>query len=131
MLVCLLFSTLIFNFLQSPDSEGVQTPSNKPKLVASRVKTSAIWDSDGVFVDPDGLHIGPEAIDKAIVHLLLKFPGFVFSALGVPDSHNGIGRLAWGFGAAGKTPAVSGLEVIVSKAGKIEALYTFLDPARK
>jgi hypothetical protein len=65
------------------------------------------------------------------VHLLLKFPDFVFSALGVPDSHNGIGRLAWGFDAAGKTPSVSGLEVIVSKAGKIEALYTFLDPARK
>jgi hypothetical protein len=130
-LVCLLFSTLIFDFLQSTDSKRVQTPSSKPKLVASRVKTSAIWDSDGVFVDPDGLHIGPEAIDKAIVHLLLKFPDFVFSALGVPDSHNGIGKLAWGFGAAGKTPAVSGLEVIVSKAGKIEALYTFLDPARK
>ena len=130
-MVCLLFSTLIFDFLQSTDSKRVQTPSNKPKLATSRVKTSAIWDSDGVFVDPDGLRIGPEAIDKAIVHLLLKFPDFVFSALGVPDSHNGIGRLAWGFGAAGKTPAVSGLEVIVSKAGKIEALYTFLDPARK
>jgi hypothetical protein len=130
-LVCLLFSTLIFDFLQSTDSKRVQTPSNKPKLATSRVKTSAIWDSDGVFVDPDGLRIGPEAIDKAIVHLLLKFPDFVFSALGVPDSHDGIGRLAWGFGAAGKTPSVSGLEVIVSKAGKIEALYTFLDPARK
>jgi hypothetical protein len=126
-----LFSTLIFDFLQSTDSKRVQTPSNKPKLATSRVKTSAIWDSDGVFVDPDGLRIGPEAIDKAIVHLLLKFPDFVFSALGVPDSHDGIGRLAWGFGAAGKTPSVSGLEVIVSKAGKIEALYTFLDPARK
>jgi hypothetical protein len=40
-------------------------------------------------------------------------------------------RLAWGFGAAGKTPAVTGLDVIVSKASKIEALYTFLDPAYK
>jgi hypothetical protein len=96
-----------------------------------RMAISTIWESDGVFIDPDGLHIGPEAIDNAVEHLLLKFPDFVFSALGVPDSHDGIGRLAWGFGAAGKTPSVSGLEVIVSKAGKIEALYTFLDPARK
>ena len=89
-----------------------------------------VWPPRATF-DPDSLPIGPEAIDKAVVHLLLKFPDFVFSALGVPHSHNGIGRLAWGFGAAGETPAVSGLEVIVSKAGKIEALYTFLDPARK
>jgi hypothetical protein len=94
-----------------------------------RIAISTIWESDGVFIDPDGLHIGPEAIDNAIEHLLLKFADFVFSELGVPDSHNGIGRLAWGFGPAGKKPAVTGLDVIVSKAGKIKALYTFLDPA--
>jgi hypothetical protein len=96
-----------------------------------RTAISTIWESDGVFVDPDGLHIGPEAIDNAIERLLLKFPDFVFSKLGVPDSHNGIGRLTWGFGPAGKKPAVTGLDVIVSKAGKIEALYTFLDPAER
>jgi len=94
-----------------------------------RIAISTIWESDGVFIDPDSLHIGPEAIDNAIEHLLLKFADFVFSELGVPDSHNGIGRLAWGFGPAGKKPAVTGLDVIVSKAGKIKALYTFLDPA--
>jgi hypothetical protein len=43
----------------------------------------------------------------------------------------GAWRLAWGFGAAGKMPAVTGLDVIVSKTGKLEALYTFLDPAQK
>jgi hypothetical protein len=96
-----------------------------------RTAISTIWESDGVFVDPDGLHVGPEAIDNAIERLLLKFPDFVFSKLGVPDSHNGIGRLTWGFGPAGKKPAVTGLDVIVSKAGKIEALYTFLDPAER
>jgi hypothetical protein len=38
-LVCLLFSTRILDFLQSPDSMVDATPSNHPKLVASRVKT--------------------------------------------------------------------------------------------
>jgi hypothetical protein len=94
-----------------------------------RTAISTIWESDGVFIDPDGTHIGPEAIDNAVEDLLLKFPNFVFSELGVPDSHNGIGRLTWGFGPEGKKPAVAGLDVIVSKAGKIKALYTFLDPA--
>ena len=96
-----------------------------------RIAISTIWESDGVFIDPDGLHIGPEAIDNAVQHLLLKFADFVFSELGVPDSHNGIGRLAWGFGPAGERPAVTGLDVVVSKAGKIEALYTFLDPVQR
>ena len=36
-----------------------------------------------------------------------------------------------GFGRAGEKPAITGLDVIVSRAGKIEALYTFLDPAQK
>jgi hypothetical protein len=103
---------------------GERDPHNR------RMAISTIWDSDGVFVDPDGLHIGPEAIDKAIEQLLLKFPDFVFCEASVPDSHHGIGRLAWGFGPAGENPAVAGLDVIVSKAGKIEALYTFLDPKR-
>jgi hypothetical protein len=96
-----------------------------------RIAISTIWESDGVFIDPDGLHIGPEAIDNAVQHLLLKFADFVFSELGVPDSHNGIGRLAWGFGPAGERPAVTGLDVVVSKAGKIEGLYTFLDPVQR
>jgi len=43
--------------------------------------------------DPDGPHIEFQAIDKTIEQLLLKFPEFVLSQLGRPDSHNGIGRL--------------------------------------
>ena len=96
-----------------------------------RTAMSTIWEPDGVFIDPDGLHIGLEAIDNAAHHLLLECADFVFSELGVPDSHNGIGRLAWGFGPAGKKPAVTGLDVMVSKAGKIEALYTFIDRAQR
>jgi len=94
-----------------------------------RTAISTIWESDGVFIDPDGTHIGTEAIDKAVEHLLLKFPDFVFNELAAPDSHHEIGRLAWGFGPEGRKPAVTGLDVIVSKCGKIKALYTFLDPA--
>jgi hypothetical protein len=84
---------------------------------------STLWEPDGIFVDPDGSHIGLEAIDNAIGQLLSKFPDFVFSGLGEPDSHNGIGRLAWGFGPAGEKPAVTGLDVIVTRAGRIAAPF--------
>jgi hypothetical protein len=82
-----------------------------------RTAISTIWESDGVFVDRHGLHIGPEAIDNAVEHLLLKFPDFVFSELGVPDSHNGIGRRHGASAPRGKSRPVTGLDVIVSKAG--------------
>ena len=73
-----------------------------------RMAISTIWGSEGVFVDPDGLHIGLEVIDNAIEHLLLKFPDFVFSELGRPDAHKGTGRLAWGFLPRRKKPTVTG-----------------------
>ena len=58
--------------------------------------------------------------------------GFRFQRVGcVPNSHNGTGRLTWGFGPEGKKPTVEGLDVIVSKTGKIKALYTLLDPAER
>ena len=53
-----------------------------------RIAISTIWESDGVFIDPDGLHIGPEAIDNAIERLVLKFPDFVFMGHGRPNSLN-------------------------------------------
>jgi hypothetical protein len=83
-----------------------------------RTAISTIWKSDGVFVDRHGLHIGPEAIDNAVEHLLMKFPDFVFSELGVPDSHNGIGRRHGASAPRGKSRPVTGLDVIVSKAGQ-------------
>jgi hypothetical protein len=93
-----------------------------------RAIMSEIWAANGEFVDPDGRHVGLQAIDEAVERLLQRFPDFVFSELGAPDIHNEIGRLAWGFGPPGAKPVVTGLDVIVSKAGRIDALYTFLDP---
>jgi hypothetical protein len=54
-----------------------------------RTAISAIWCSEGVFVDPDGKHLGLKAIDDAIEHLLQKFPDFVFSELSAPDPITG------------------------------------------
>jgi hypothetical protein len=82
-----------------------------------------------VVTDPEGVHIGHAEIDVAAGALLQKFPGFVFTEIGDTDEIPGAGRLAWGFGAAGGLPAVTGLDVIVATEGRINALYTFLDAA--
>ena len=95
-----------------------------------RAIMSTLWADDGVLIDPDGSHVGPEAIDEVINRLLLNFPNFVLTELGPPNTHNGIGRLAWGFGPPGGKPVVTGLDVMVSNAGRIQAFYTFVDPPR-
>jgi hypothetical protein len=88
-----------------------------------------IFTADAQFIDPEGSHEGHAAIHEAAGQLLAKFPDFVFTERGRAEAHNGIGRLAWGFGPPDSAPAVTGLDVIVTAEGKIKALYTFLDPA--
>jgi hypothetical protein len=93
-----------------------------------RAIMSTLWAANGVLIDPEGPHVGPHAIDEVIDRLLLNFPDFVLTELGPPNSHNGIGRLAWGFGPPGEKPVVTGLDVMVTNADRIQAFYTFVDP---
>ena len=88
---------------------------------------AAIWKEDGVFVDPDGPHRGRAAIDKAVEQLLQRFPDFVFTELGPCETFHDIGRLAWGFGPPNQAPVVTGLDVVLTEEGRLNALYTFLD----
>jgi hypothetical protein len=99
---------------------------SKRKLVIEK-----IWAQEGVFTDPEGVHIGHAEIDAAVGALLEKFPEFVFTEIGDTDEIPGAGRLAWGFGPPGGLPAVTGLDVIVVTEGRITALYTFLDAAAR
>jgi hypothetical protein len=92
---------------------------------------ATLWEEDGVFIDPDGVHAGHAAIDEAASNLQRRFPDFVFSEIGAPDAFHGIGRLKWGFGLPGEAPKVTGIDVVVVKNERINALYTFLDPAAK
>ena len=92
-----------------------------------RATIATIWKEDGVFIDPDGPHVGHKAIDEAVELLLHRFPNFVFSEVGAIDAFHGIGRLAWGFGPPGMPPKVTGLDVVVVTDGRLSALYTFLD----
>jgi hypothetical protein len=40
---------------------------------------------------------------------------------------HGIGRLAWGFGPADNLGAVTGVDIAVTRGGKLSALYAFID----
>ncbi len=92
-----------------------------------RMAIAAIWTDDGVFAEPHGRHVGRDALNEAVGELQRKFTGFVFTALGSPQTFFDVGRLAWGHGPAGEPPKVTGLDVVTVRDGRIATLYTFID----
>jgi hypothetical protein len=95
-----------------------------------RAAIRRLFTEDCVFSAPDGEKAGQEALDEAVAALHRKLPEFVFTEGGKPQAIPGAGRLAWGFGPAGEAPSITGLDFIVVRAGRIAALYTFLDPRK-
>lgn len=93
-----------------------------------RAAIAEIWAADGLFVDPHTRAVGHDQLDEAVAGLHARFPGFVFTALGAPETFFEVGRLAWAHGPAGGTPQATGFDVATVKDGQIAALYTFLDP---
>jgi hypothetical protein len=88
----------------------------------------AIFDRDCVFSDPRGRHVGHSGLESAIVALQAQFPDHIFSQIGSVDALQDSGRLVWAFGPPHQPRRITGLDVAVVNAGRISALYTFLDP---
>src|ERR1700733_12894131 len=87
-----------------------------------------IWESKGIFIDPEGRYVGHTAINDAAEQLQRRFPDFAFSELADGDANSGVGRLPWGFGPPGAPRKITGVDVLVqSDDGRITALYTFVD----
>jgi hypothetical protein len=97
--------------------------------IARRAVIASIWSEDGIFIDPNGKHVGHAALDEAVAQLYAQFPDFVFSELSPAQAFHDIGRLAWGFGPPNHPPTVTGLDVVVVTKNRLSALYTFLDPS--
>jgi hypothetical protein len=87
-----------------------------------------IWDSKGVFVDPEGRWVGHTAISDAAEQLQRRFPDFAFSVMAGGDAYSGVGRLHRGFGPHSEPRKMAGIDVLVaSDDRRIIALYTFVD----
>lgn len=94
---------------------------------ARMTELKAIWQPDGVFVDPDGRHVGIDAIDGRVAQLQARFPGFDFVERGAVQAMHGVGRVAWAYGPKENPATVTGVDVAVTRDGKIQELYVFLD----
>jgi hypothetical protein len=58
-----------------------------------RAAIDELWNKDGVFIDPSGVHEGVEKINAIAELLFTQFEGYVFSARGPGQSLHGVGRL--------------------------------------
>jgi hypothetical protein len=101
---------------------GERDPARRAAVI------EAIFDRDCHFSDPRGLHVGHRALGDAVVALQAQFPDYVFSQIGSVDALQDSGRLTWAFGPPHEPLRITGLDVVIVNAGRISALYTFLNP---
>jgi hypothetical protein len=99
--------------------------------VKRRSLIAKIWDSKGIFIDPEGRYVGHTAINDAAEQLQRSFPDFAFSELADGDAYSGVGRLRWGFGPPSEPRKITGMDVLVaSDDRRITAIYTFVDAVK-
>jgi len=89
----------------------------------------ALYATDAVMTEPEGVSEGQTAICDAVSELLSKLPPtFSFTPIGPAIGHHGVGRLLWKAGPPDGPAAVTGMDIAHFKDGRIQELYVFLDP---
>jgi SnoaL-like domain len=86
-----------------------------------------LYTEDCVLYVPLGAFVGYDALDKFAGDLRVTHPHYVYTPHGSPQVLHNSGRLAWGSGPKGETPAYTGVDFIIARDGKIAALYVYLD----
>jgi hypothetical protein len=95
--------------------------------VRRRAAIRELYTEDCVLYAPPGAIVGHDALDKFAGELRATHPDFVYTEHGAPQVLHHSGRIAWGSGPKGETPAYTGVDFIIARDGKIAALYVFLD----
>jgi hypothetical protein len=91
-----------------------------------RAAIERTYTPDVVFLDPDEIVEGWDALDAKVQKLLDGAPDFVFSPAGPVYVNHDLGYLAWGFGPEGNPPAVRGVDACFFREGRIAKMYTIL-----
>ena len=86
-----------------------------------------LYTEDCVLYVPPGTFVGHDALDKFAGDLRATHPNYVYTPHGAPQVLHNSGRLAWGSGQKCGAPQYTGVDFIIARDGKIEALYVYLD----
>lgn len=93
-----------------------------------RAVIDEIFIEDCVFYDPNkGIYRGRDEIDRIAGAIKATYPDFQYQPIAEPDVSGDGGRIQWVSGRPGEAPAYAGTDFIVTREGRIAALYLFFD----
>lgn len=96
--------------------------------VRRRKAIDEIFTQDAVFYDPKGgVYRGRDEIDRIAGELRVMHRDFRYQPIGEPEEVGNGGRVRWTEGRPGEAPAVAGTDFIVTRDGRIVAIYLFFD----
>jgi hypothetical protein len=96
--------------------------------VRRRAAIDEIFTEDCVFYDPKtGVHRGRDEIDRVAGATRNTHPDFQYQAIANPEELGNGGRVQWVAGRSGEAPAYAGTDFIITRDGRIAALYLFFD----
>jgi hypothetical protein len=125
-------STLLTRNLQ--DVFGENDPARR------RAAIDEIFTEDCVFYEPTGgftqfgkapraggVYRGRDEIDRVAGAIKATHPDFRYQPIAGPEELGDGGRVQWVSGRPGEAPAYAGTDFIISRDGRIAALYLFFD----
>jgi hypothetical protein len=93
-----------------------------------RAAIDEIYTEDCVFYDPHrGVYRGRDEIDRIAGTIRAPHPDFRYQPIAGPQELGNGGRIQWVSGRPGEAPDHAGTDFIISRAGRIAALYVFFD----
>jgi hypothetical protein len=107
--------------------ENLHRVFDETDLEKRKAAIADLWDEDGIFIDPAGVHQGPEEISAAATAVQHLFPGSVYTVTSPIQENFGVGRVSWEHGPPGGAALAKGIDVGRMKDGKLVALYVFFD----
>ena len=116
-------STLLTRNLQEVFGE------NDPKR--RRATIDEIYTEDVVFYDPSkGVYRGRDEIDRIAGAIRATHPDFRYQPIAAAEEAGNGGRLQWVSGRPGEPPDYAGTDFIISRDGRVAAIYLFFDKLR-
>jgi hypothetical protein len=91
-----------------------------------RAAIERTYAADVTFADPEEVVTGHDALDAKAQKILDDAPGFVFTPAGPVRVVQDLGYLAWSFGPPDADPVVQGIDVALTRDGRIVRVYTML-----
>jgi hypothetical protein len=100
--------------------------------VRRRHAVDEIFNEDAVFHDPmGGVFRGRDAIYAIAGKIRAMHPDFQYQPLQAPEVFEDAGRVRWVSGIPGQPPEYAGTDFILSRNGRIAAVYLFFDDLPK